>query len=240
MDQIEEFVDERQKAWCIHCGGWLQELDTDRDHVPSKSFLRKPYPDNLPVVRICKPCNKSFSLDEQYLVAFLGCVLAESTNPDDQDDPRITPLLSEDSKLRARIERARTQYKTLDGETRSVWTPEIDRINAVIVKNARGHAFFECGEPMLSEPDRVSFAPLATLSSQQTSAFENIDRGPIMGEMGSRMLTRLITGQDLSGDWVVVQDKVYRYAVAQHGGMLVRSVLFEYLGTEVHWCDGCC
>ena len=81
MDQIEECGDERQKSWCIHCGGWIAELDTNRDHVPSKSLLREPYPANLPVVEVCATCNEGFSLDEEYLVVFLNCVLAGSTEP---------------------------------------------------------------------------------------------------------------------------------------------------------------
>jgi hypothetical protein len=51
------------------------------------------------------------------------------------------------------------------------------------------------------------------------------------------MMTRVLTGQDLAGEWVVVQEGIYRYAVAQGGGMLVRSVLSEYLATEVYWGD---
>lgn len=38
MDHIEEFFDERHKGWCVHCGG-IDETASNRDHVPSKSFL---------------------------------------------------------------------------------------------------------------------------------------------------------------------------------------------------------
>ena len=34
MDRIEEFVDERQKSWCIHCGSGIEDVATNRDHVP--------------------------------------------------------------------------------------------------------------------------------------------------------------------------------------------------------------
>ena len=237
MDQIEEFVDERQKAWCIHCGGWIVELETNRDHVPSKSLLRKPYPTNLPVVQVCKACNEGFALDEEYLIGFLGCVLAGSTDPNRQDNPKVERILRENAKLRARMDRARTEYQTLGGETRSFWKPETERVNRVIVKNARGLAFFEYGEPMLTEPEHVWSAPLEGLTSEQRAAFENIGSGGLLPEVGSRMLTRVMTGQDLSGDWVIVQDGIYRYAVAQFGVMLVRSVLFEYLATEVYWSE---
>ena len=54
-------------------------------------------------------------------------------------------------------------------------------------------------------------------------------------EVGSRMMTRLATGEDMAGQWVVVQEGIYRYSVQQAGGLRVRSVLSEYLATEVQW-----
>ena len=54
------------------------------------------------------------------------------------------------------------------------------------------------------------------------------------------MMTRLVTGEDLRNGWVNVQEGVYRYRVEQHGGFLVRSVLHEFLATEVYWEDEVC
>jgi hypothetical protein len=119
---------------------------------PSKSLLLKPHPENLPVVQVCKPCNTGFSLDEEYLVAFLGAVTAGSSDPDRQAKANAARILNRNPKLRARIERARSEYRTHGGETRIVWKPEARRIDRVILKNARGHAFFEIGEPMLNQP----------------------------------------------------------------------------------------
>jgi hypothetical protein len=235
MDQIEEFVDERQKSWCIHCRGLIAERECNRDHVPSKGLLREPYPENLPKVTVCKSCNEGFSFDEEYVIAFLGCVLAGSTNPDQQANPRVEGILKHSPKLRERIESAKTEYKTLGGETRLVWKPEADRVNRIIVKNARGHAFFEYGEPMLEEPASVWSAPLESLTMGERQQFESVDMGGLWPEVGSRMLTRVVSGQDLSGSWVIVQDEVYRYSVVQCDRLLVRTVLFEYLATEVHW-----
>lgn len=237
MNEIEEFVDERQKSRCIHCGQALANADANRDHTPSKGMLIEPYPENLPVTAVCKPCNEGFSLDEEYMIAFLGCTLAGSTEPDRQRIPRAARILERSTKLRERIERAKTEYKTRGGEIRLVWTPEKERIERVVLKNARGHAFFECGEPMLDEPDRVLFAPLQALTGEEREAFESVDLGNGWPEAGSRMLTRVMTGQDLENGWVIVQEAVYRYSVEHFGGMLVKSVLFEYLATEVCW-DG--
>lgn len=235
MEEIEEFVDERQKAWCVHCSGPIAALKTNRDHVPSRGLLAKPYPANLPVIPVCAACNNGFSLDEEYLAAFLGAVLAGSTDPGRQTNSSAGRILERNASLKARIERAKTEYKMVGGETRLVWTPEQERIKRVVVKNARGHVFFEYGEPMLAEPDLVWAAPLEALTATQRADFENVDIGQGWPEVGSRMMTRVMTGQDLSGAWVIVQDGIYRYAVAQQGTMLVRSVLQDYLATEVYW-----
>jgi hypothetical protein len=235
VDQIEDFVDERQKAWCIHCGGSIALLATSRDHVPSRSLLVEPYPANLPVVQICKACNTGFSFDEEYLAAFLGAVLTGSTDPERQASNSAARILKRNVKLKAKIDRARSEYVTLGGETRIICRPERNRIDRIVLKNARGHAFYEFGEPMLEPPAHVWSAPLVSLSASQRADFQNMDQGAGWPEVSSRMLTRVLTGQDLADDWVVVQDGVYRYAVAQRGTLLVRSVLFEYLSTEVYW-----
>lgn len=107
---------------------------------------------------MCKTCNEGFSLDEQYLIAFLSCVLIGSSEADRQRIPKAERILRENTALKARIERAKTEYRTHGGETRCIWTPQAERVNRVILKNARGHAFFEYGEPMLSEPNHIWFS----------------------------------------------------------------------------------
>ena len=49
------------------------------------------------------------------------------------------------------------------------------------------------------------------------------------------MMTRVLTGEDMDSGWVVVQEGTYRYVVQQTGGLRVRSILSEYLATEVQW-----
>lgn len=39
----------------------------------------------------------------------------------------------------------------------------------------------------------------------------------------------------MENGWVVVQKGIYRYAVFQAGTMMVRSVIRDYLATEVYW-----
>jgi hypothetical protein len=237
MELIDEFTDERNKSWCIHCGGWIAALDCNEDHVPTKGLLLKPRPHNLPVTIICKACNSGFSLDEEYFVAFLSAVLSGSTTPQAQRIPSASRALQSE-KLRAKIEKSKTTYLTLGGETRFVWNPEIERTRRVILKNARGHAYFEYGEPMLDKPTHIWAYPITALTSNEHDAFEGTSSEPALTgwpEVGSRMMTRVMTGQDMDGSWVVVQDGTYRYSVTQENGITVRSVLWEYLATEVIW-----
>lgn len=235
MQQIEPFADERNQSWCIHCTRWLSDVKVNRDHVPSKSLLYRPYPANLPVVEICEDCNSGFSKDEEYLLVFLSAVLSGSTDPACQSNPQAAAVLRRNEKLKARIERAKTAYETIGGKTETVWKPEPDRVRQVLVKNARGHAYFEYGEPLMDDPARVWFTPIQCLASEERAAFEITGGDGVWPEVGSRMMTRLATGQDLVGSWVEVQPGIYRYAVFQEGGLVVRIVLHDYLAAEIVW-----
>lgn len=235
MDSISEFADERHKGMCLHCCRGLQNQAASRDHVPSKCCLIEPYPNNLPVIRICAACNNGFSADEEYLAAFVGCVLVGSTDPNLQRIPSAARVLVRNEALRARIENARAEFTTRGGQQRVVWNPEIDRINRIVVKNARGHALYELGEAILHSPTRVWSAPLETLSPHDRDDFELVPAANVWPEVGSRMMTRLLTQQDLSNGWLVVQESIYRYCASHDDGILIRSVLFEYLATEVRW-----
>ena len=235
MEQIREYVDERLKGACIHCGGWLSKTEKTRDHVPSKALLRKPYPGNLPVVEVCRECNSGFAKDEEYAAAFLGAVLMGSTEPSRQRGPVGGRILERNKRLRSSIERAKREFRTIGGETRTVWMPNARRFEQVIVKNARGHVYFEFGEPVFEEPTNVAVGPLIGLTEAEREKFEMADAGPGWPEVGSRMLTRVVEGQDLVNGWVVVQEGVYRYAVTQTGSFVVKMVMAEYLAAEVIW-----
>ena len=171
------------------------------------------------------------------MAAFLGVVLTGSTDLGRQSSPVATRIIAGNRRLRSQIERAKMEDRPLWGETRTVWEPDMSKVNRVVVKNARGHAFFEYGEPLLSEPEHIAARPLETLTATERAEFETIDMGAGWPEVGSRMMMRVMTGQDLDNGWVVVQDGVYRYAVMQQNGMVVRIVIAEYLAAEVQWED---
>lgn len=235
MDYIEDCNDERHKSFCIYCGCAQSSVPVSRDHVPTKGFLLEPYPRNLPTVTVCRACNGGYSLDEEFLIAFLGAVLSGTTDPAAQKLPAASRILGRNENLKSLIDGARQECPPRGDEKQLIWMPDSERVRRVIIKNSRGHAFYEFGEPMLTEPVSVSAVPLQVLSDGQRTAFEHVDAGPGWPEVGSRMMTRLMGGQDLKDGWVVVQEGVYRYAVFQDDGIVVRTILHEYLATEVLW-----
>ena len=235
MDHIEDFSDQRHKSWCIQCGTGISDLRTNEDHVPSKSLLEKPYPPELPTVRICTDCNTSFSRDEEYFAAFLGAVLSGSTDPESQKTSTAARIFRRNNALRKRIDAQRQDYTTVFGTQETVWNPETDRVRNVIVKNARGHVYYELGQPAFGEPSSVGIRPLEMLSQDDLSGFLAIDHGDGWPEVGSRMMTRLMTGQDMEDGWIVVQDGIYRFAAVEDDRFLVRIIIQEYLAAEVFW-----
>jgi hypothetical protein len=119
------------------------------------------------------------------------------------------------------------------------WEPDERRVRRIVEKNARGHALFELGEPMLTTPSETWFKPLCSMSLPERESFEHPprERGvDVLPELGCRLMTR-IAEQGMENDWVVVQDGVYRYRIDYVGCISVKSVLYEYLATEVRWRD---
>ena len=235
MDYIGEFSDRRHKGCCIHCGSGISDGETNQDHVPSKSLLEEPYPSELPTIEICTNCNTSFSRDEEYFVAFLGAVLTGSTEPEAQNTAKAAGIFRHSKALRKRINAQRQDYITLGGEQRIVWTPELDRVRNIIVKNSRGHVYYELGQPAFGEPSKVGIWPLENLSGIEVERFLTINHGSGWPEVGSRMMTRFLTGQDMEDGWLVVQDGIYRFAAIENDGFIVRSIIREYIAAEVVW-----
>lgn len=218
--------DDRNKGWCVHCGG----CDETRDHVPSRVLLDEPFPENLPVVPACANCNGSFSRDEAYLACLVECALAGSIEGATRRR-RVFAILERSPGLAARLSAAR--YES-DGQVG--FSTETDRVRRVIVKLARGHAAYEQNEPQLEEPVAVSFAPFTAMNEGQRAAFEIGGGNPgLWPEVGSRAMHRAVLGHDLGrGGWIEVQPERYRYRV-EHGGRRVHIVIREYLAAEVVW-----
>ena len=90
MLQRPEYGEGHPERLCCYCGAWADTVD----HVPSKVFMDKPYPENLPVVPCCKKCNREFSLDEEYVTVLLECVRWQTFDPFISDVATHAPFSS--------------------------------------------------------------------------------------------------------------------------------------------------
>ncbi len=185
---------------------------------------------------ICRSCNESFAKDEEYLCVFLAAVISGDADPDPSRFSSAAASVEHSPRLRERIKRARRNQLSLWGEPEILWYPEIDRVNNVTVKNARGHVLHEYGEPVSGAPSEVGSWPVNRMTVDQRNTFESFPLGAGWPEVGSRMMQRVAGVDPLIDGWVEVQKGVYRYAVAQWSdGYLVRTLIREYLATEVYW-----
>lgn len=241
MDQLKDFADDRLIVGCIYCGG----RENTREHVPSKVFLDVPFPDNLPVVGACRPCNNGFSLDEEYLACLVESVIAGSADPENIKRPSVANILRRTPALRAKIEAARTYVR---GQTQFAIEPE--RIKNIVVKLARGHAAYELSQPCRDEPVSVWWLPLALMDEAQREEFESSHVVESYGEVGSRGMQRSLIAQFtlqsdagetktvglVINDWVDVQEGRYRYHAVNYGDAVrIKLVISEYLACDVVW-----
>lgn len=241
MEQLNNLADNRLIDGCIYCGGFA---DT-RDHVPSKCLLEQPFPDNLPVVGCCYSCNQDFSKDEQYFVCLIESALCGSTDPEKIKRPSVARIMQTSPKLRQRIENSKIE---VDGQI--AFIPEIERINNVLLKLARGHAAFELSQPCRRKPDHFWCGPLSLLPQEDREIFDSVHFQQHFGEVGSRNMQRLFVTQItrltengeqqnvemLINDWVDVQDDRYRFiAIDDMGQLVIRIVIAEYFACEVVW-----
>ncbi|MER9852528.1 MULTISPECIES: hypothetical protein [unclassified Mesorhizobium] len=161
--------------------------------------------------------------------------MSGTTDPHYQVFETARKVLAGNAKLRREIEAARRERADADGNPRLVSLPELDRIRRVVLKNARGHAFHELGQPMLEEPDDILIVTLEVIAEERLADFLTVDLGSRWPEVGSRLLQRVYEGIDMVDGWIIVQPGIYVFAVIETDGVTVRSIIREYLLTEVSW-----
>lgn len=251
MRQIKDYSYQRHKSWCIHCGYVLANVPANRDHVPSRSLLSaqlrergKKYdrgkhdPEGyLPQVLVCKSCNSGFSDDEMYLLCVLHAIHAGSLCPDRHVHREAARVLRSNRHIVRSLNAMPDGQMFLFPDLKPFTIyPDMERIKNVIIKNARGHVYHELGEPVFDEPSSVMIVPINSMSRDRRDEFEHrataLDVWP---EVGSRMMLRVLNGEGIVGGWIEVEEQRYSYAVDWSGGMTVRTVIWDYLASEVHW-----
>ena len=167
MEYLEDCSDTRLRGWCIHCGKLPGDGRFSRDHVPSKCLLVKGKSRHLPSVDVCQTCNNMFAKDEEYLATLLATVISGSTQPDPNRFPSAAKSLARSSRLRKRLDSSRREQTSPMGTREIVWFPELDRVERVLVKNARGHVLYETGQAITEPTSYVGIQPIQSLSEEQ-------------------------------------------------------------------------
>ena len=180
----------RIDQFCLYCG----DPAGSRDHVPPKSLLLQPWPIDLRTVPACVPCNRSWSLDEQYIAVVLAQVgTVPHLSAKIEDGGVVDRALQSSPGLDERIIRS----LSVDDEGRVEFTPEIERIAWVLEKVAFGLHALKYGRG----PHRTEFACLAV-----TSPGEDLPPGlqPALWIWPGLRRKR----------WTKVQDKVFSFLFA--------------------------
>lgn len=220
---------------CIYCGA---KADT-REHIPSKVFLVKPYPDNLAIVPACFGCNNSFSYDELFLSILIEKLKYKYYGSQFAYTEETLARLNNNKKLEGEIEKAISRNNINELE---------ERIKRVLFKLAIGHAVYETSEGYCLKNVTVKYAFLNNMSDEEIENFCQplIIDGQLFPEVGSRAYERIrvlevklsstndpnkhLTTQVLCLEWVEVQASKYIYTSYRFGDeIVVKLIINDFL-----------
>lgn len=244
-EYLKQFVEYSRKGIyrCIYCGS----LADTREHVPSKTFLKKPLPSDLPVLPACKKCNNGFSADELYTKTYIECLRAVFL------DNNLGHLhVSSDD--RKEIREAKLSIKEALDCKELVYD---GRVGRVLRKLAIGHAVYELSEgyPSFLEkwtPFYTKYIIKSTVSETEWNDLEYAEamNDKMLPEIGSRVYRNFLVVQvplgNLEGnsgpnfnllllDWTDIQDGVYRYVayIDTSDRVVVKMIIMDFLYGEV-------
>lgn len=238
---------------CIYCGNPADS----REHVPSKTFLKKPYPPNLYLVPACRKCNNAFSADElymwiviKYLEELYGNDIKWGAHEKDryQKYKNIVSTVSADIEAYAKKQSGSTETSVFDFNSK--------RIERVIKKLALGHAVYELSEGYnigegnwTIEKTLYAFLPILSQDTIEDYSSAVFIQNAVFPEVGSRIYEQMFTvaaREDANEyldmllspqyllDWIVIQGKTYRYITIFTGGIIqVNIVIDEFLFASV-------
>lgn len=92
------------------------------------------------------------------------------------------------------------------------WKPEMNRIEKIILKLARGHLDFELSLQRMDQPSNVTIVPIMMMNKEESDQFVIPPNIRLYPELGSRSFLK---GKDTLwhswSDWNVVQPGRYQY-----------------------------
>ena len=233
MLNIADLSDARLRNLCIYCNAFLDISNISREHVPGKIFLDSPYPKNLFIVKACKACNHSFSRDEEYSAVILGVMMARSAEPEKQVWLNAKKILSHHDKMREQVRKG-IQNNVSEAIFKIEFNSE--RLNNIIIKNAKAIALYVLSEPLYDDPSEIRWKILHHLSPEDRRKYECITSTDIFPEVGSRMMHHIVEDIELN-QWIEIQRGTFRFAVVLGGSIIVKMVFREFLFAEVIWRD---
>lgn len=223
---------------CVYCG----ETANTREHCPSKVFLSKPYPSDLPTVPACEKCNNGFSSDELYTKAFIEAYEHHCSY-------KSKTILSE----RKEVREAQQKFEEC------INSGEIhfdDRIARILIKLAICHMVYELTTGYHTDswdgvPEYVSYSFRPYMQPEEIDSWDEFIpmNDKILPIVGSRafnyiyiiepVIESLESGEKYKipfsvMDWNDVQDNNYRYVCwIDKNHINIRIVIDEFMFIEI-------
>ncbi|KIL27418.1 hypothetical protein B4133_0195 [Bacillus altitudinis] len=222
---------------CVYCG----ETASTREHCPSRVFLSKPFPPNLPTVPACERCNNGFSSDELYTKAFIEVYKYHYLF---NSEPRNSE--------RREVKDAQQKFEEFVNSGKIHFD---DRISRILIKLAICHITFELTTGFHTDswdgiPEYVSYTFRPYMQADDIDSWDDFIpiNDTIFPIIGSRVINQIyvLELKMLTEDnteiyepfavmnWIDVQDNNYRYICWLDGKNInVKIVIDEFMYAEV-------
>lgn len=236
--------------YCVYCG---EKSDT-REHCPSKVFLSKPYPDDLPVLPACFKCNNSFSADEMYTEIYIDALKFFSGNSN---------ILSDKTKKHI-------ENNTAFSDAQADWAifretgvmKKREKIYRILTKLSICHMVYDLSEGYSVDgcsikPSQIEYKTDIEMSNHEKEEFNDIIfmSDKVLPSLGSRVFDRIfvlspvlaeIIGEETIEspmaimDWNDVQDENYRYIawLENDDTFHIKIVIHNFLYVEAIFPQG--
>ncbi|MBK5449109.1 hypothetical protein JFU18_10730 [Bacillus sp. TH22] len=225
---------------CIYCG----EESSTREHIPSKVFLNRPFPENLSTVSACLTCNNSYSSDEELLALLIQLLKQKHYGSEYTFSEEVNSRMENvrNVKLVSKIKQVI--------EADNVKDEFHDNILRMLIKLAIGHSVWDISEGYYIDEDgiaadsaKVEYSFINDMTDEEINKFSipfDITNEPLP-ELGSRVYEGRLLVLERDGeeprlllDWATVQPYEYNYTCYQFGDIIVvKMVINNFLFAEV-------
>lgn len=222
--------------FCIYCG----KPSNTREHCPSKVFLEKPYPDDLPVLPACFECNNSFSSDELYTKMYMDSIGYSSGFYNN-----ISPLLKKHMSENTAFNDAKRDYEYY---IENGFFPENNKILRILTKLAICHLVYELYECYSIEgcevqPSMIKYTFLLDKNVSSSQIKEPIILEHSLPMVGTRVYNHIFVCEPITShplaepilimEWTDVQQYCYVTWMDSDESFKVRLLINDLLYAEI-------